>query len=251
MNLRWLVVWKRNFRVWLKLFGPAMLGNFGEPLLYLLALGYGLGAFVGEINGQPYHLFLAAGIVAASTMNTATFEGLYSAYTRMMVQQTWFGMLSGPLSVRDILLGEMVWGATKSLISAVSILLVAVLLGMVDSWMALMVLPVVFLLGLCFCALALVVTAVSPGYDFFLYYITLCVTPMFLLSGVFFPLDQMPPWLQMGAQWLPLSHGVELVRPLVNGVVPGEIFAHIAVLLVYIAGAFIVAERLVARRLLN
>ncbi|MFP5344926.1 MAG: nodulation protein NodJ, partial [Gammaproteobacteria bacterium] len=101
LSLRWIPVWRRNFLVWRKLFGPSMVGNFVEPLLYLLALGFGLGVFVGEMQGMPYSVFLASGLVCASAMNTATFEGLYSAYTRMAHQQTWGGMLATPLMVGD------------------------------------------------------------------------------------------------------------------------------------------------------
>ncbi|HLA75739.1 MAG TPA: nodulation protein NodJ, partial [Gammaproteobacteria bacterium] len=139
ISLRWLPVWRRNMLVWRKLSIPALLGNFGEPLLYLLALGYGLGAFVGTIQGLPYITFLASGIVCGSAMNTATFEGLYSAYTRMTLQQTWAGMLAAPLNVDDVLLGEMTWAGTKSLISVAPILIIAALLGLVHSWQALWV----------------------------------------------------------------------------------------------------------------
>ncbi|NIV36311.1 MAG: nodulation protein NodJ, partial [Anaerolineae bacterium] len=93
ISLRWIAVWRRNARVWRRLAGPALLGNIGEPLLYLLALGYGLGSFVGEVEGMDYITFLASGFVCASVMNTASFEGVYSAYTRMAVQDTWTAML--------------------------------------------------------------------------------------------------------------------------------------------------------------
>ena len=250
ISLRWIAVWRRNFLVWRKLLGPALLGNFGEPLLYLLALGYGLGSFVGEVGGLPYSVFLAAGIVCGSAMNTATFEGLYSAYTRMAHQQTWGGMLATPLSVDDIVLGEMVWAGTKSLLSVAPILLVAALLGLVHSWAALWVLPVVLLAGICFGALALVVTALAKSYDFFLYYFTLIVTPMFLFSGVFFPLDGMPIAVQWGAQLLPLTHAIAIVRPLMTGQPLLHLLPHLLVLLAYGAVAFYLAIRLLRRRLL-
>ena len=80
--LHWLPVWRRNFKVWSKMAGPSLLGNFGEPLLYLLALGYGLGSIIGSLQGLPYLIFLASGIVCSSAMVTASFEGTYSAYAR-------------------------------------------------------------------------------------------------------------------------------------------------------------------------
>jgi len=248
---RWLAVWARNFRVWRKLMGPALLGNIGEPLLYLFGLGYGLGVFVGRVQGLDYITFLASGIVCASAMNTASFEGMYSAYTRLAVQYTWVGMLTTPLSTADVVVGEALWAATKSLFSAMAILLVASLLGVVHGWAALWVLPLAFVVGLCFGAMALVVTAVAGSYDFFLYYFTLLLTPMVLLSGVFFPLDQMPRAVQIGAKLLPLSHAVDLVRPLMTGGLPGAAGLHLLVLAVYTVASLALATRLVAKRLLS
>lgn len=251
ISLRWLPVWRRNLRVWRKLSGPALIGNFGEPLLYLLALGYGLGGFVGEVKGLPYIVFLASGILCASAMNTATFEGLYSAYTRMAVQNTWGGMLAAPLDIDDIVLGEVVWTATKSLISAIPILIVAAILGAVQGWGALWVLPVVFVTGLCFGAMALVVTALAKSYDFFIYYFTLVITPLFLVSGVFFPLEGVPQAVQIGAQLLPLSHAVEIVRPLMTGQPLHNPALHLLVPLLYAGAAFWLATVLLRRRLMS
>jgi lipooligosaccharide transport system permease protein len=251
-SLRWLAVWLRHARVWRKLAGPALLGNIGEPLLYLLALGYGLGAFIGELQGVAYVSFLASGLVCASAMNTATFEGLYSAYTRMAVQETWNAMLYAPLALEDIILGEAMWAASKSLLSATAILLVAAALGVVEGWQALGVLPVAFLTGLCFGALALVVTAVARNYDFFLYYFTLFLTPVLLLSGVFFPLDGMPAAIRAGAELFPLSHAIALVRPWMTGqALAGGAWLHVAVLLGYTVLALAIAAHLIRRRILR
>ncbi|MFO7604062.1 MAG: ABC transporter permease [Gammaproteobacteria bacterium] len=249
--LRWYPVWRRNARVWRKLAGPALLGNIGEPLLYLFGLGYGLGFFVGQVNGMDYVVFLASGTVCASAMNTASFEGMYSAYTRMAVQDTWLGMFTAPLSLTDIVVGETIWAGTKSLISAAAILLVAVVMGLVDGWQSLWVLPIAFLLGTCFASLALVVTAVSKSYDFFLYYFTLVITPMLLLSGVFFPLEQMPLLIQQVSAWLPLSHAVVLVRPLMTGGAVHDVALHLGVMVLYLAAALPVAIILIRRRLLS
>ncbi len=247
--MRWFAVWRRNARVWRKLAGPALLGNIGEPLLYLLALGYGLGALVGKVEGMDYLTFLASGFVCASVMNTASFEGIYSAYTRMAVQETWTAMLHTPLDVNDILIGEALWAASKALLSAIFILIVAAFLGAVEGWLVIAVLPVALLSGVTFVAMALVVTAVSRSYDFFLYYFTLVLTPMLLFSGVFFPLNGMPGWLQQGAQLLPLTHAIAMVRPLMTGTVPHDILLHTAVLLGYALLALLLAGRLIHRRL--
>lgn len=129
-SLRFIPVWRRNFRVWRKLLLPSLMGNFGEPLLYLLALGYGFGRLVGQVEGLSYRVFLGSGIVCSSAMTAASFEALYSAYTRMAMQQTWGAMLSAPLEVDDIILGEILWAATKALLNSTAILIVAALLGL-------------------------------------------------------------------------------------------------------------------------
>jgi lipooligosaccharide transport system permease protein len=243
-------VWRRNVLVWRKLIGPALLMNFGEPALYLLGLGFGLGHFVGDMGGMPYLAFLASGIIASSAMTTSSFEGMYSVFTRMVPQRTYEAILATPLEVDDILAGEMLWCATKSLFSGIAILIVALLLGVVADWQALWVLPVVFLIGLTFAGPAIVMTAFAKGYDFFNYYFVLAVTPMMLVSGVFYPVDTLPPAMQTAVQLLPLPHAIELVRPLVTGSPLSQVPLHLAVLLGYALVSYHFAVYLVRRRLL-
>ena len=228
---------------------PSLVGNFGDPLLYLLALGYGLGRFVGTMAGMPYIDYLASGIVCSSAMNTATFEALYSAFTRMTTQQTWTGMLAAPLDVDDIVLAEMIWAGSKSVVSAGAILVVASALGAVHGPGAVLVLPMALLVGTCFGGMALVVTAIAKNYDFFMYYVTLIVTPMMLFCGVFFPLDGLPRVLRAVAAVLPLTHAVEVIRPLMTGHWPEQAWLHVVVLGIYTLAAYAAATFLVRRRL--
>jgi lipooligosaccharide transport system permease protein len=254
--VRWVPVWQRNALVWRKLAVASLLGNFGEPLLYLLALGYGLGALVGEVKGLPYTEYLASGIVCSSVMMTATFEGTYSAYSRLGPQRTWDAIVSGPLDAADVVGGEILWAATKSLLSAVCILLVAAALGLARGPGMLAVLPLAFLTGMCFAAMAMVVTSLARSYDVFLYYTTLFVTPSLLMSGVFFPLEQMPAAVQDLAAFSPLSHVVTLVRPLVTGTsAVSDVLLHpaaawhLGVPALYCAAAWAAAAALCRRRL--
>ncbi|MFV1984470.1 MAG: ABC transporter permease [Thiohalomonadales bacterium] len=249
--IRWYPIWFRHAKVWFNLIGPALIGNIGEPLLYLFGLGYGLGFFIGTVDGLDYVTFLATGILCSSAMNTASFEGMYSAYTRMSVQYTWNGMLSTPLNVHDIILGEAIWGGTKSLISGIAILAVASLMGLVDSILAIWVLPIVFLIGVCFNLLGLIVTSMSHSYDFFLYYFTLVLTPMLLLSGVFFPIEQMPVLIQTIANFLPLAHAIQLVRPLMTGGELNSLILHLSVLFLYIVLAYPIAVKQISKRLMD
>jgi len=214
-------------------------------------LGYGLGKFVGEIEGLSYMAFLASGVICTSAVNSASFEGMYSAYTRMDVQQTWMGMLATPVNVGEVVFGEILWAATKSLISVVAILIVATGLGLVENAWAIFILPVAFLTGLCFASLALLVTSSAKSYDFFLYYTTLFITPMVLLSGVFFPIDTLPEAVQWLAKVLPLYHAISLVRPLMTGGELSSVFVHLFVLTAFGVTAAMFASFRIKKRLIK
>lgn len=245
-----LAIWHRNVLVWKRLLGPAIVLNFGEPTLYLLGLGYGLGFFIGEMGDMPYIAFLASGIVASSAMTTASFEGMYSVFTRMVPQRTYEAIMATPTDIDDILAGEMLWCATKAVISATAILIVALFLGVVHGWQAILVIPVVFLIGLCFAGPAIVMSALASNYDFFNYYFVLIITPMFIVSGVFYPIDTLPELMQSLVQLLPLPHAVALARPLVTGQALTQALLHIAVLSLYALVSYYLAVVMVRKKLL-
>ncbi|HXL82826.1 MAG TPA: ABC transporter permease [Casimicrobiaceae bacterium] len=251
LSLRWLPVWRRNLLVWRKLAIASVLGNIADPLLYMLALGYGIGSFIPEIGGMKYIAFIGTGMVCQSAMFTASFEAMYSAFSRMHMQRTWEAIINAPLSLDDVLFAEWMWAGTKSVISVLAILAVIMVLGYGHSWLAVWVLPLGFVIGLTFGAFGLVMNSLAPGYDFFTYFFTLVLTPTLLLSGVFFPVEQMPPALRTAAAILPLSHGIDIARPLLAGKVPDHIVLHIAVLLAYACAAYYVALVLTRRRLLS
>ena len=250
-SLRHFYVWRRNSLVWRKLAAPSMLGNLADPLIYMLGLGYGLGAMLTDVGGMSYIAFLATGIVCSSTMMSATFEAMYSAFSRMHLQKTWDAIMNAPVTLDDVVLGEAVWAASKSFLSGVAVLLVAWALGVVQSALALWAIPILFLTGLAFACLGLIMTAVSPSFDFFVYYFTLVITPMMLVCGVFFPVSQLPVPLQAVTQFLPLTHAVELVRPLMSGAVPSHIALHLAVLAIFTVAGFYIALVLTRRRILK
>jgi lipooligosaccharide transport system permease protein len=243
----WPVV-MRNLLVWKKLAGPSILGNIAEPLITLVAFGYGVGALVGQIDGLPYIQYLASGSVAASAALAATFEALYSAYSRMAVQKTWDSILNAPIALDDIVFAEMLWAAIKALFSCAAILVVIFVLDISRAPTMLLALPVLGLAGITFASLALVFNALAKGYDFFTYYFTLVVTPMTFLSGVYFPIAQMPPWLQGIAQVLPLKAAVDLVRPLVLGNIPADPLGPLLILTGYACSGYYLALVLTRRR---
>ena len=243
----WPVV-MRNLLVWKKLLVPSLLGNIAEPLITLVAFGYGVGSLIGSVEGIPYIEYLASGTVAVSAALAATFEALYSAYSRMAVQKTWDSILNAPIALDDIVFAEMLWAAMKALFSCAAILVVIFLLGISREPTMLLALPVLALAGVTFASIALVFNAVAKGYDFFTYYFTLVVTPMTFLSGVYFPIAQMPEWLQAVAQVLPLKAAVDLVRPLVLGNLPAAPLLPLLILTGYACSGYYLALVLTRRR---
>ena len=251
-NLRnWMMVWYRNYMVWKKLAIPSMIGNLADPMIYLFGLGLGLGLMVGQVNGVSYIAFLAAGTTASSVMMSASFESMYSAFSRMHVQRTWEAIMHAPLTLGDVVLGEIAWAASKAVLSGLAIMLVAGALGYAQMPGALLALPVIVLAGIAFAALAMIVTALAPSYDFFMFYQTLVMTPMLLLSGVFFPLEQLPEGVQAATKVLPLAHAVALIRPLMLGRPSEDVGLHLAVLGAYAMVALVVCLMLLRRRLLR
>lgn len=251
LSLRWVPVWQRNLLVWRKLAIASVLGNIADPLLYMLALGYGIGAFIPEVAGMKYIAFIGTGMVCQSAMFTSSFEAMYSAFSRMHVQRTWEAIINAPISLDDVVLAEWIWAATKSVMSVLAILIVIVVLGFGHSWLAVWVLPLGFIVGLTFAGFGLVMNALARNYDFFTYSLTLFQTPMLLLSGVFFPVDQMPTTLRAVSAVLPLSHAIDIARPLIAGRIPDALLLHLAVLLAYAGVTYYVALVLTRRRLLK
>lgn len=248
---KWIAVWRRNYLVWRKLAIASMFGNLADPMIYLFGLGFGLGLMVGHVDGVSYIAFLAAGTVSSSVMMSASFESMYSGFSRMHVQRTWEAIMHTPLSLGDIVLGEIVWAASKAMLSGAAIMLVAGALGYASFPSMLLALPVIALSGLAFASCAMIVTALAPSYDFFMFYQTLVLTPMLLLSGVFFPITQLPAAAQHVTLMLPLAHAVALIRPAMLGRPIENAELHLLVLVVYVVVPFAVATVLFRRRMMR
>jgi len=248
VSSRFYPVMLRNLLVWRKLAIPSIVGNIAEPLITLVAFGYGLGSMIGRIDGLPYVTYLASGSIAVSCALAATFEALYSAFSRMHVQKTWESIMNAPIALDDIVFAEMLWAAFKSMFSVGAIMIVIAVLNISRAPSMVLALPVLAFVGVTFASIALVFNALARGYDFFTYYFTLMLTPMTFLSGVYFPIEQMPAWLQGFARVLPLTAAVELVRPLMIGEMPANWLGPIAVLAAYAAGGYYLALVLTRRR---
>ena len=174
-------------------------------------------------------------------MFTASFESMFSGFARMHGQKTWDAILHAPLTIDDIVAGEIVWAASKAWLTGSTILGVAVVFGLASSPWVLLALPAAFLVGLAFAAVGLIMCVLARGWDFFSYYMTLVMTPMMMISGVFFPAEQLPAPLVAVAKALPLYHGVQIVRPLIAGGPPPALWLHVAVLLAYAAAGYAAA----------
>jgi lipooligosaccharide transport system permease protein len=245
-------VWQRNFDVFLKTIKTNFLPSLLEPILYLLALGLGLGVFIQSIEGVPYINFIAPALVAISVMNGSFFECTFGSFVRMYFQKTFDAIIATPVSVEEVIAGELVWGATRATINSTTVLAVIAAFGLISSPLFLLVPLLAFLGGLMFASIAMCFTAIAPNIDFFNYPSFLLVTPMFLLSGTFFPLSQLPVPVQTAAQvFLPLTHVVNIVRGLVLG--RTEIFLLLS--LVWIAAVtiffFVLSINLMKKRLIK
>ncbi|WP_406678208.1 ABC transporter permease [Neomoorella carbonis] len=244
----WKVFW-RNFVVFRKTWLTNIMFNFLEPLLYLVAMGYGMGHYIPAIKGMSYLQFLASGLIASSAMWATASECTYDSFVRMKFQKTYHAIVATPVSLDEVVVGEMLFGTFKSVLYGTVILLVIFLLGLVQSPAALLVPLVLVLCGFVFAELGMIWTGLVPKIDTFSYFFTLIITPMFLFAGVFFPLDALPLIVQRLAWLIPLYHVVELVRPLILGQLSPGLLLHVAWLVVFIAIFFYPPLYLLRRRL--
>ncbi len=250
-SMRMLRVVHRNYMVWRKLAWTSIATHAIEPAIALFALGLGIGAMIGSVDGGSYIVFVASAMAAYSAVNSASFEGLYSAFTRMHVQRTWESILCAPMQLDDVLLAEWLWAGTKALLSSTAVLLMVVIFGYVSPLGALLSLPITLLTGLALGGIALCANAISRGYEFFSYFFTLFVTPMVMLSGLFFPRSVMPEALQLATAWLPMTLAVDILRPLSRLDLSLQLLAPAAGLAAYACGGMWLAAYLTRRRLLT
>jgi lipooligosaccharide transport system permease protein len=219
-----------------------------EPVFYLLGLGVGLGQLVGEVQvgGETvrYAAFVAPGLLASSAMNGALFDSTYNFFYKLKYGKTFDAMLVTPLSMGDVVVGEIAWAMLRGGFYATVFLLVMLALGLVGSWWALLAVPAALVIGLAFAAVGSAVTSyVRAWQDFEL--VQLVVQPLFLLSTTFFPLSVYPGWARPVVAATPLFHGVSLVRHLTTGAVGWVDLAHLAYLLCLgLTGAVITSRRL-------
>jgi lipooligosaccharide transport system permease protein len=210
-------VYQRNLDVFLRLWHSEVPGFVVEPILILLSIGLGLGAYVGLVGGQTYIEFVTPGIIAGYSMFSAVFECTYASFIRMEYQKTFDAIIATPVTVEDVTAGEIFWAATRALLTSVMMLLIAFAFQLIHSPWALLIPLIAFLEGLLFASIALFYTSLVPYVYSFNYFFSLFVTPMFYFSGVFFPLSSFPQIIQNLSWIAPLTPVVNLMRAAMNG----------------------------------
>ena len=253
MNVSWpyaFAVWQRNFAMYRRTWKLNLLPNFFEPLLYLVSIGIGVGAYVSEMGGTSYVAFLAPGLVAVAAMNGASFEVTYNAYVRMNFEKAYEAMLTTPIQPEDVLAGEIMWAMTRSAIYGGCFFIVVVAAGLAPLPHSLWALPMIPLTGLLFASLGIAFSLRIPSIDLFSFYFTLFLTPLFLFSDVFFPLQERLSgiWLYV-AEALPLLHPVRLVRAAFHGGAAPTLWWDLTYIAVLSALLLRIAARVTRRRL--
>jgi lipooligosaccharide transport system permease protein len=244
-------VWLRHLVQYRSFFIAEWAGNFGEHFLYLLAFGYGLGRLVPSLEGLSYAQFIGPGLVVSIAMWTSSYESTFGAYSRMRIQNTYEAMMSAPLSVGDIVLGDLLWCATRAVIGSTLMMVVLAIFGLIGSLWAVAVLPIIFLEGLMFGSLGLIAAGLAPNFSFFSFHFSVIVMPMFFFAGTFFPLKGLPPWMQTFSEMLPLTHVVKIVRGLVIYGHADSILWHLFILIACTVIFMMAACAAVSRRLLT
>jgi len=242
-------LWQRNRDVFFRLWHSEGAGAIIEPILVLLAFGMGMGAYIGIVEGQRYIEFIAPGIIVAYAMFSASFECTYGSYFRMQHHYTFDAILATPLNVEDITAGEIFWGATRSFMTGCIILVIAAIFQLVPSPWAILIPFVAALSGIMFASISLFVTSIVPSIYTFNFYFTLVITPMFLLSGVFFPLTQFPEIVQTLSWIAPLTPVVKLTRGLFQGEFHMAMLLALGIIIVWAAAFFSITLVTMRRRL--
>lgn len=215
-------VWRRNATIFGKRWITILVPNFVEPLLYLAALGLGLGAFIqeGGIGGESYPQYIAPGLLAANAMFAASFESTFNTFVKLKVDRVYEAIVSTPVNVEDAICGEYLWAGTRAVMQGTVFLAVLTLLGLISSPWAILIPLVILLVGMMFSVMGTLFTSLIPTIDLYGYYFTLVITPLFLFSGIFFPVDGFPSPIPQIAWFTPLYHAVEACRALATGPTP-------------------------------
>lgn len=224
-------VWARNFLYFKKTWMVSAFWIVIEPVIYLGAMGFGLGAFVNNMGGLSYIEFFFPALLCSTAMMVAFFEGTYGNYTKLTHQKTYSSIMLTRVGPEEIVAGELLWAATKGFFGVLGVTVVAMFFGLIDSYKILLALPLLFLISCLFSCIGMIFTSIAKNYDSFIYSTSGLIVPMSLLSGTYFPLEQLPSGLRYVAYLFPLTHGVAAVRGVLHGIAPTTLAIHVGVLM--------------------
>ncbi len=244
-------IWLRHQKCYCKHLLANGFPPFVEPILFLVAIGIGLGRHIHTIDGVAYSHFVASGLMASTSMFTSTFELTYGTYIRMEFAKVYDSILSTPISVADAFVGEILWAGSKGVFFSTAVLITISLMGMVHSPLGILAPVVGGITGVIYGALALIVTSYVKDINNFNFYITGACTPMFFLSGIFIPVDELPGYLQQLSYWVPLTHCVSLMRALIFGTIALSHLTDLAWLLICIVIVVFLAVMRMKKRLIT
>jgi lipooligosaccharide transport system permease protein len=224
-----------------------------EPLFYLITFGIGMGAYMGYFGGKPYLYFLVPGVLVSSVMLSSTFECLYGTFVKIVHEKLYDSLIATPVSAEDAVAGDIAWGTFRGLVSGTLMMIVAIIMGIfpVSLLSVLLLLLLMVFVGILFASLAMIVTSVSPSFDFFNYYTELIITPMLFFSGVFFPLDKFPAWMKTLSEFMPLTHAVKISRAVFSGAHNPGLTWNFLVILVLETVAFYIGIKSMKKRLIK
>jgi lipooligosaccharide transport system permease protein len=232
MNSGFKRVWSRNFLYFRKTWTVSLFWVVLEPVMYLGAIGFGLGAFVSNINGQSYVDFFFPALLCSTGMMVSFFEGTYGGFTKLTHQRTYSTIMLTRIGPEEIAFGELLWSGTKGYFSVCGVAFVAAFFGLIDTWRIIPALAILLILCWLFASIAMIMTTLARNYDSFIYSTSGFIVPMSLLSGTYFPLEQLPAGLKYVAYLFPLTHAVQAVRGVLHEGWSLKIGIHILVLLV-------------------
>ncbi len=257
-SLRYPPLWNRVGSVWyrhLRVYSQNLISNalppFLEPLIFLVGIGVGLGQFIGRIDGVPYIEYLASGLLVTTAMFTAAFECSFGTYIRLEFDKVYDGMLAAPITVTNLLVGEVLWAATKGLVFSLTVLIIASVFGILNPATAALAPIVGFMTGAMFGAFGLVATSIVNNISQFNFLFSGFLSPMFFFSGVVFPISRLPAVVRPLAEVLPLTHPVRLARAIALDRLEPIIVWDVAYMLIVTVGLTILAIVRLRRRLVD
>ncbi|UCF91755.1 MAG: ABC transporter permease [Desulfobacterales bacterium] len=255
LSWRFVRVWNRNFVVYRRIWKVNFITPLLEPLFYILAFGLGFSGLIGQVHYAgvelSYTRFIAPALIATAVMSNSFFETTYASFVRMYYQKTFDAILATPLSLEEIIIAEIAWSATKAVGAAAIMLAVLALLGFIHLPQGLLLIPMALWGGLAFGAIGMFFTGIIPTIDMFNLPIFLFITPMFLFSGTFFPVANLPLWVQPVASALPLYHLTELARWCSLGIKETDPIASMGYLTAFIIFFTFLALRVMRKRLIK